>query len=103
MLRAATFRSVSRARARVPAPLFARGFSEGAEQQERSESKELGNPIGWVNPYSGPSQADTSHKNWTYVYPVGIGLILAAALWSRRRNRKAEEEAARLEQQQRGY
>ena len=68
--------------------------SDESAKQQNSSSKEIGNPITWANPNSGPSQDDRSSNAWRWVYPVGLGMILFASLVSRYRNKKDDTDSS---------
>jgi len=98
-------RCTAMAGARSRAPLLStRAFSsQTAEEDQGSQEKQIGNPIGWLNPLSGPDAATQEmggplgYIKWWW-YPAGIGGCLVLALISRRRNMKKEQEQEQAQQ-----
>merc|ERR1719263_2436561 len=92
------------ARSRVPL-VSTRAFSSQTAEEESagSQEKQIGNPIGWLNPLSGPDAAaqemggPLGYIKWWW-YPAGIGGVLMLALISRQRNLKKEQEQTQSQQ-----
>merc|ERR1712061_336571 len=88
---------------RMSARTFASGTNEGQSESDRRHEesgeydtqdkyKRVGNPIAWANPTGGGTVEDNSSNKWRYVYPLGVGTIVALCLWSRWKNMRAEKE-----------
>lgn len=53
------------------------------ESTFHTETKDVGNPISWSNPYSGPTDDQKRPRHYSWVYPAGVACIAFWAVWSR--------------------